>query len=286
MATTLDRGAHHARALSQSGAAVSQKTWFRVLGRTGLAARAVVYVVFSVLAFMVAFGGNAPAQASGDGALAAIAQQPGGSFLLVVLAAGLLAYAGWRFTQAVTGAEPATSDRGSAWKRIGWFAIGCVYVGLFAKAIGILGGSEKGSSGASSHPQPYARTVIGWPGGPGWVGLAAAAAIIGAIAFACWGVTHDYRKDLEEGRTPTPFARLVRPVGACGNLARAVIVALIGSYLMIAATDDRPSRVKSVDQVLQRVAHQPAGPWWLAIIAAGLLAFAALSGFEAVYRQI
>ena len=69
--------------------------------------------------------------------------------------------------------------------------------------------------------------------------------------------------------------------------SRAVaLVVLIGIYALVGVVTDDPSHVKSLDQVLQTLAHQTYGGWLIAIAALGLLAFGVSSVFESVYRRI
>jgi hypothetical protein len=272
-------------ASSGSGLGVAGASWFKLLGRTGLAARAVIYVVLTVLTLLIATGGRPPAQDSGDGALEIIDKQVGGEALLGALAAGLLAYALWRLVQAVTGAEPASPDRSSVWKRLGWLVFAGVYLVLFAKALEVMAGSSS-TTGASSHPQPYAAVVLRAPAGQVWLGIAGAVTCVAAVCFAIWGVLHDYGDDLQEKGTDHRIQLVARVTGIAGNLTRGAIALLIGIYILFAVANDQPSQVKSVDQVLERVAHAPAGAWWLWLVAMGFLAFAAYSGIEARWRKV
>jgi hypothetical protein len=276
---------HLAHATPSRPAKADARAWMKPVARVGLASRAVIYVVLSVLAYLIAARGTSPSQTSGEGALAEIAKQPAGPLLLGILSGGLVAYGAWRLVQVVTGIEPASSDRPSVWKRIGWLAIACVYFSLFAHAVSLMSGSGS-SGGASSHPTPYAARVLGWPAGPELLGLAAVGIIIGGIALAIWACVHDYSETLQEGRM-RPAERVgARVTGISGNVARGALVLAVGMYLLLAAIDDTPSKVKALDQLLETVVRQPAGPWWVAIAATGLAAFALYSLIEAVYRKV
>ncbi|MHB1987317.1 MAG: DUF1206 domain-containing protein [Acidimicrobiales bacterium] len=255
------------------------------MARAGLGARAIVYAVLGVLAYLIVARGESPSQASGEGALAEIAKQPFGPVLLGLLSAGLIAYCVWRAVQAITGIEPAARDTASVAKRVGWSVIAVVYFALFTQALSILAGSGS-SGGPSSHPQPYAAAVLGWPGGAELLGLLGAGIAIGGMALAVWGCVNDYGEKMEQGRMGHGQSVALRATGIFGNVTRGLLAVLIGVYLLVGAVDGSPSKVKNLDQALQSVAHSPGGPWWLAIAATGLVAFAVFSGFEAVYRRI
>lgn len=257
----------------------------QTLARAGLASRAVIYLILSVLAAMIIVNGRPPSQASGSGALAEIVKQPAGPFLLGLLSAGLLCYGCWRLLQVVAGVEPSESDRPPPMKRVGWFAIAAVYLVLFAEALGILLGSGS-SGGPANHPQGVAATVLSWPGGPYLLGVLGAALTAGAVSLGIWGCTHDYRETLDERRAPPWVGAASRVTGVAGNLTRAALVAIVASYTFLAAVDDDPSREKSLDQSLEAVMHSPAGAWWIALVACGLVGYAAYSVIEALYRRV
>lgn len=241
--------------------------------------------MLGVLAYLIVANGRPPAQASGTGALAEIARQPAGPFLVGLLSAGLLCYGAWRLAQAIAGVEPAAQDRPSWWKRAGWLAIAVVYFVLFAEALSILMG-DGASGGPANHPQGVAATVLSWPGGPVLLGVVASGLAAGAVALGIWGCAHHDDRTLDEHRAPPWVRPTSRVTGIVGNLTRAALLALVASYTFLAAVDDAPSREKSLDQSLEAVMHSPAGAWWIAIFATGLLAFAAYSVFEAAYRRV
>src|SRR5438874_4194614 len=83
--------------------AQSGSGWYAVLARSGLVAKGASYAIVGVLALKLALGDGGKAT-SRQGALQAIAHHAYGTVLIALLAAGLAAYAIWRFVQAV--AEP------------------------------------------------------------------------------------------------------------------------------------------------------------------------------------
>jgi hypothetical protein len=86
--------------LTLTGLAARQRTWVRRLSRAGVAARAVVFLLVGVF-FLRAAAQADPGEARGlDGALATLARQPLGPWLLGVVAAGLVAYALYQLLEA------------------------------------------------------------------------------------------------------------------------------------------------------------------------------------------
>jgi Domain of Unknown Function (DUF1206) len=82
----------------QAARTVATNTWTTGLVRLGYAVKGVVYLIIGGLAaeLAVGHGGKATDQ---RGAMQAIAAQPFGKFLLIVVAIGLLGYALWSFIQ-------------------------------------------------------------------------------------------------------------------------------------------------------------------------------------------
>lgn len=260
------------------------REWTKPVARAGLAARAVLYAVVTILACFLVADGFSPSQTSGEGALAEVAKQPGGPELLGLLSLGLLAYALWRLMQAVFGVEPAESDRPPLVKRFGWLCIAGLYLSLFSEAISILSGSGSGS--VSNHPQSVAAPLLSWPGGPGWLGLVATALIAGGVSLAIWGAVHDESKELETRQMRPWLVRTTRIFGIIGNVTRGGLLVAVGGYFMAAAVDDTPSKVKSLDQLLETTVRTPGGPVWAGVAAAGLACFGVFSAVEARYRRV
>lgn len=242
-------------------------------------------MVAAVLAALVVSDGRAPAQTTGEGALAEVSRQPGGPELLGVLSLGLLAYAGWRLVQAVFAVERSEGDRPSLMQRLGWLGIAVVYASLLARAISLLAGSG-GSGGASNHPRAYAAKALAWPAGPYLVGAVGIGLVAGGVSLAIWSLLHDFDEDLETDRMPTWFRIGARVSAVFGNLTRAALVVLVGVYLEMGAVEDTPVKVKSLDQVLETIMRQPAGAYLVALFAAGLASFALFSLVEARYREV
>ena len=75
-------------------------------------------------------------------------------------------------------------------------------------------------------------------------------------------------------------------VGRVGLIARSVVFGLAGYFLLQAAISYDPRDAVGLDGVLARVHREPFGTVLLALVAAGLLVFAAYSLFEARYRRL
>ena len=85
------------------GAVVSRaRDWKEPIGRIGLVGQGVVATIVGLLAIRIAMGEKDEA-ATSEGAVAWLAAQPLGKFLLIALTVALFALALWRFLCAVMG---------------------------------------------------------------------------------------------------------------------------------------------------------------------------------------
>jgi Domain of Unknown Function (DUF1206) len=78
----------------------------------------------------------------------------------------------------------------------------------------------------------------------------------------------------------------ISAIGTVGHLARMVVFGLVGVFLIKAAIDFNPHKAVGVDGALASIVHRSYGPFALAVVAAGLVAFALYSLSDARYRKI
>jgi Domain of Unknown Function (DUF1206) len=270
-----------------AGRNATTSTAFEALTRIGFVARGAVYAIIGLLAIQVAIHGGSSRPTNQRGALETIQKQPFGHWLLIAVAVGLGGYALWRFVQAAFGQGPEGGGDHSTFGRIVAAASGCAYLAMCALAVSVLAGSSsQSSSQSSSNPHKSAAGVLGWPGGQWLVGAAGAIFIGVALYQGYKGVS---RKFLEEDKTeemgPTTTRWFTR-IGVVGYLARMVAFGLIGIFVVKAAIDYAPSKAVGLDGALQRLAHHSYGPYLLAVVAAGLIAFGVYSIADARYRRI
>jgi len=79
---------------------------------------------------------------------------------------------------------------------------------------------------------------------------------------------------------------MVVGVDVVGHLARAVVFAIIGMFLVQAAIYSDPREARGLGGALYTLEQQPYGDWLLAIVAAGFMAYAAYLLLLIVYRRI
>jgi hypothetical protein len=266
--------------IHRSGEKVAGSTVFKWLARAGFVARGLVYVIIGILAIRLALG-DGGTSASQQGALRTIAAQPFGKALLILVAIGLGGYALLRLVRALLGRGPEGSDSGI--DRIGALASGIVYAGLCAIAAEILLGSGGGSSGGA---QKTTAGVFGWPAGTWLVGVAGVVLIGVGFYQGYRGISEDFLDDSKTEQMSPRVRIWIERIGIFGHLARMVVFALVGIFLVRAAVDYDPNKAVGLDGALAKVDHASYGPFLLGIVAAGLIAFGVYSLSDARYRRL
>ena len=263
------------------GERVVRTRGFEWLARAGFVARGLIYGIVGILAIKLAIG-TGGTTTNQQGALKAIAHQPFGKVLLILVAIGLAGYALWRLARALLGRGPESSDSG--FDRVAAFASGIVYAGLCAVAVEILLGS--GSSGGSGNASTATAGVFGWPGGTWLVGIAGAVLIGVGLYQGYRGLSKDFLKDSKTEQMSAWVREWIKWIGTVGHLARMVVFGLVGVFLITAAINFNPNKAVGLDGALAKVAHASYGPFLLGIVAAGLIAFGIYSLSDARYRRV
>jgi hypothetical protein len=257
--------------------------WIKGLGRFGLVAKGVSYALVAYLALRLAFGAGGQAT-SRSGALATIASNSWGEWLLVALALGFAAYALWRLAETIwpEGDDGFAKRTG---KRIGSFGRAAIYAGLAYTAAKVAFGSAQHQSQSAQARRATAH-VLSWHYGTWIVGLAGGCLIAAGLYNAYRGVKRKFTKRWETGSMSRGTQKTAERVGTAGLLARGVVFTLIGAFFIKAALEFNPRDAIGLDGALQKLANQAYGEWLLGLVAAGLLAYAIFCLVEARYRRV
>jgi hypothetical protein len=272
------------RSVRSGARAFERSQVFDWLVRAGFIARGVTYGVIGALAVALALGaGTMGATPNQQGALALIARSAVGRPALVLIAVGLLAYALWKLMQAVVGRGPEGGGSPRALDRISNAAGGIVYIAFFIVAVRVLAGSAGNAAHSSQHA---VAGLLGWPGGAVIVGAAGVILIAISLYQMIDAIRGAFAEESKVGRLDEGERRVFMTLGRVGLGGRALVFGLVGYFLLRSAIDYNPSKAVGVDGALARLHGQPYGPWLVALVAAGLLAFATFSFAEAKYRRL
>ena len=255
--------------------------WIVRLGRFGLVAKGVVYLIVGALAIQAALGTGGEVTDQ-DGAFRAVLRQPFGAVLLAVMAAGLFAYMVWRIVQAVMNPEGESHDFKGWSKRIFRLGSGIVYGGLGFAAARLLVGVQLGDR----KPRDWTAMVLRQPFGK-WLVVAAGLGIaIYGIARIVKAWKGDLKKQLVLDRFVAAARDWILGIGRIGQAARGIVFVVIGAYALVAGWHTNPQEAKGLGEALRAIERAPYGPYLLAAVAASLIAYGLFQFVEARYRRI
>jgi hypothetical protein len=251
--------------------------------RVGYAAKGVIYSLVGLLAVMAALGtGNGDVTGS-HGVLHRLFAQPFGQVLLGAVAAGLACYAAWQFIRAIEDPEHEGTDGGGLMKRAGYFISAVVYSMLVVYAIHMLLGYA--TSGEDESAKSWSATIMSYPAGT----LVIAAIGIGIGLYGITQIYNAYRAKLDRldfSRWSPATREWLCRVCRFGLAARGGVFGIIGAFLVLAAVRANPNEARGISGALDSLRQQPYGPWLLAVVAAGLIAYGLYEFVKARYRQI
>ena len=265
---------------AQAGARrAADSHWAEKAARIGFLAKALVYVLVGVLAFQVALGDSE--RADQKGALQAVAEKPGGSIVLWLMVVGFAGYALWRFSEAAWGRRDETDETKRTLKRAGSAANGLLYLAFAVLTLRVVTTSSSGGGSAS-----LTAKVLGWPGGQALVVAAGLVVVAIAVGLTVRGLRTDFEKHLNTASMSAQTFTAVRRLGQVGYVARGLVLALVGVFVIKAALDHEPGKAQGFDVALKSVAGAPFGQVLLMVAAAGLVCFGAYCVAEARYRRL
>ena len=261
--------------------------WLRAVCRLGLLCRGTVYLLVGYLALRLALAAHGRAGAPASSAGAVQAADAWGRVPLVLLVAGLGAYALTQLIEAVF--RPATRPARWALAAARGVLLGMPAVrGVLPEhrpACGAGSAGADGAVGAAAGHRRYrgaAANRLG-PRGPDPGGVLAVAA---GVETGRRSVRLDFRERFTAAHMPRALAIVTRALGAVGCVARAVVCVLVGVFLLKAAVLSSAKQAKGLDAVFRSVASSAYGPWLLAALASGLLCYGLYCLLEARYRDL
>jgi uncharacterized protein DUF1206 len=251
----------------QLGREAEQSDWLDHVVRAGLVAYGIVHLLIGWLAVQLALGDHSE-DASAQGAMTQLAQQPFGKVLVWAVAIGLFLLVVWRVLEAAFGhRDEEGSDR--VRKRVASGLKAVIYgaVGVTATRVAMGGGSSGGGS------KTLTAKVMDLPAGQ-WLVAAAGLAVIGYAANVAWrGWTEKFAEHLDtEGKLGYSGAGYLI-LGKVGHIAKGISLALVGGLFVYAGVSHKPGKSGGLDEALQKVLEQPFGQVLLIAIGVGIACY-------------
>lgn len=259
--------------------------WLTRAARLGYAANGTVYILVGLLAFRAAFG-DGGATTDKRGALASIAHQPAGAVILGVLALGLFGYAAWRLVESITDAEDYGSGPKGLVIRASHLGTGLIFAALAVEAVRLALGAGAAPTPGGDGVEHWTARLMALPFGRA-LAIVTGAGVLGfGLAQIPRGWVTDPCKKLDVGRLDAGERQWVERTARFGHAARGVVFAIAGWFLVQAARHYDPREAAGMGEALTALERAPYGPWLLAVVAAGLIAFGTWQLLNARYRRI
>lgn len=252
--------------------------WREPLARFGLVGKGVLHLVVGWAIFRLASGTGSGSEASSEGAVQWIADQPYGTISLWVLAASLIALAVWRAVETFAG-DPVAED--DALHRVSFAGKAVVYSALAALCVSTaLPGGSSSSSGGDSTEQAT-ETIFDLPMGRWLVFVIGVGVMALAVHLAMvHAVDGRFVHRLRVGER-SPAARF----GRVGYGLRSVAYLFVGFFFAQAGLTYDRDDARGLSGSLRRVAEESWGTLVLYASAAGFLAYGVYCFFESWLRR-
>ena len=235
---------------------------YHALVAIGLVSYGILHLTLAGIVLQLVFGKRA--NASPEGALNQLGQEPLGGGLLWIMAIGLLTLTLWQGLEAVIGREQ--PDQGARLRRrLRSAGRAVVYLVLGLLAVGI---ATRAASGSGQGEETITAKLMSVPFGQVLVALVGAAVIGVGIGQIVRGVKQKFIEDLDRGAPPA-----VRRLGTVGYSVKGVALCIIGGLFIWAAITYDPKKAGGMDDALSTIREQPFGSVLLVIMAAGIACF-------------
>jgi len=253
------------------------------IARAGLTAKAVVYVLLGVLAFMAAFGINETSaeDTSKSGVFDFIMQQPAGSVLLWIVTAGLTCYFLWRVFQTFTDSEGQGKDVKGLGIRGRYLFSGLVYGSLAVQSARMLLFHKKNSGDNS---QDMVQELLSKPLGQWLVGFVAAIFLAVGFYQIWYGLSEKYRKHVNKS-VPAKVKPILLNAGKIGYVARGVVWLILSYLFFQAAFSANASEAGNTSKALNVISNVDYGPYLLALIGFGLICYGLFNFVRARFEK-
>jgi uncharacterized membrane protein YidH (DUF202 family) len=240
----------------------------------------VVYFLIGLLALAIALHRSEP-QADRTGALQAVAGHPFGTLILWLLTIGFAAMALWRFAQAYYGVH----HRGHHGGEEALAAVrGVLYVVFFVGTLRYVLGRPPPNS-TNQQTRDFTATAMAHSYGRALVVLVGVVIAVVGLAMIKIGASRSFLEDLQLSQASRRTRTGLKWLGTVGNIARGLVFAGIGVFMIDAAVTFDAAKAKGIDATLRTFAHTPVGPLLLVVVAIGLALFGVYSTAEARWHR-
>lgn len=258
--------------------------WLEWAARLGYVAKGVVYLVMGLLGLGLAVGAGERAAGSAE-AIERVAALPFGRILAMLLGLGLAGYAVLSLVAAARDPEGHGRDLGGIVTRAVDAFTGVAYLGLAALALRLV--ARPAGTGATWAARQLELWVAADTGR--WLLAATGAALLASgawLAYKAAARAEQFGAWLDRRELDAASRRWVVRLARAGTMARGGAFGFAGLLLVGAALRGEASTIRGLGDALGALARQPAGPWLLAVVATGFVAYGVYQLAKARFRRI
>lgn len=254
---------------NQVSETMRDQPWVKPLARAGWVAKGVVYTLMGLTAFTIGRGNASDDEASPEGAVAQVISNPGGKFLLGLLALGLILYAAWRYLSLAMVRGMELKD----WlERAGYLFSAVFYSILAYTAIRTLATDVQPED--SNTIEKLSQTMLESSLGR-WVML-----IGGVVAFAVGlyfifdkGINKSFLEEISFAGASSEERKLVTYSGVIGWIGRGLVTAAVGFFIAKAAWEVDKDDARGFDRALRELATHDQGRYFVIFAGVALIAY-------------
>jgi len=252
---------------------------FRILVTVGLITYGIVHILVGWIALQVAWSGGGESQeASQQGALAQMAQNPVGLVVLWLTVVGLFTMTLWQAAEAAWGHLDKPAGFKRIRKRLSSVGRAVSYAAIAIAAIAAVRGTARSGD---QKQEGWTARLMALPFGRLLVIALGAIIIAIAVRLVVRGAKRTFTKDLTGG-VREPVLRL----GQVGYISKGVAFAVVGGLFCWAALTYDASKAGGLDDALRTINSAPQGSVLLTVVALGLVCFGIYCFFWARHPKI
>jgi len=278
-----DTGSWHViysgNAMNSAAITTKAKQQVPTIARLGLVAKGFVYLLLGTFVMMSALNIKKVSDTSSKtGVLKELNDSIAGHWLLLLLAVGLVCYAGWRYYQVYHLGNNAQQK----WKKmVRYFFSGSIYLFIGYTAIQIFLDTHKENGNNEQH---LAAALLSKPFGQWMLGIAALVIAGVGIYQIIYGLSGKYKNHDQNMALHTAKGKILLTAGKIGYPARGIVWMIIAYLMLKAALSKSSSEAGDTSKAFDFVESAWGSPI-LALIAAGLVAYGLFNFIRARYEQ-
>ena len=272
-------------AVGDAAEEVVRHKWVRRFSRLGFYSKGVLFIIIGAIALMVVVGIHGARMVDQRGALAALAEEPYGRWILIFFVFGAAAHGIWNILRAAVDIDNLGRNWFSIFKRTIAAMIGVFYFGLGISAAEIIV-AAKLNAGNSQAEETFVSVLLMVPGlGALWAVVIGLGLVGAGLNEAYTGLSGKFRATYRRLPIEGAHRSAITPLAVLSFSVRAVLLIVMGYFFIKAPFDRNPGPI-GLDGALLTLLQTVFGRALVAIAGTGLIAHGLLAFYEARFRRL